>query len=133
MTIERKRPLLGDVLIVDDDPAVCEILEEYCKKMNCFRNILLAHDGSMASSKLRNQTFTLILLDLNLPKKGGLDLIREFCEKSSNSKNKIVIVSGVLDKDILEKILSFGIKNFLLKPFDEAGFQEKILKILTTK
>lgn len=133
MSIEKKKPLLGDVLIVEDDPSICEILQNYCKNMGCFRNVLIANDGSMASNKMRNQKFALILIDLKLPKKGGLDLIRELDDKSVNRRSSIMVVSGTLDKTALEKIVALGVRNFLPKPFDEAGFQEKVLKVLAAK
>jgi len=37
--------------------------------MGCFKNIVLANDGITATQKLRNQKFSLILLDMNMPKK----------------------------------------------------------------
>jgi len=133
MLIDKKKPLLGDVLIVDDDVSICEILQNYCVSMGCFRNILVANDGSMASSKMRNQKFALILIDLKLPKKGGLDLIRELDDKSTNRKSSVLVVSGTIDKTAVEKIVALGVRNFLPKPFDEAGFQEKVLKLINTK
>lgn len=133
MDIDKKKPLLGDVLIVDDDPAICELLQNYCKNMGCFRNILIANDGSNASNKMRNQKFALIILDLQLPKKSGIDLIRDLDDKSTNRKSSVLVVSGTLDKTMLEKILALGVKSFLPKPFNEAGFQEKVLKLLASK
>ncbi|MDO9182346.1 MAG: response regulator [Bacteriovorax sp.] len=133
MAIEKKKQLRGDVLIADDDLSICEILKNYCEKMGCFRNILMVHDGSMASSKLRNQKFGLILIDLKMPKKSGLDLLRELDDKSLNTKNSVVVVSGTLDKTVVEKILATGVKSFLLKPFTEVEFTEKVIKSLGIK
>ena len=121
-----------DVLICDDDAGICEILKEYCSNLGCFKNIVIANDGIMATQKLRNQKFALILLDVNMPKKSGYDLIGEFTSNSLNHKDNILIVSGALEKDIIAKIIQSGVKNFLVKPFDEAGFQEKVLKILAS-
>jgi len=122
----------GDVLIVDDDTDLCDILKSYCKSIGRFRNILIANDGKNASAKMRNQKFALILLDVNMPKKTGMDLLREVDDQSINSKNDIMIVSGALDKTVVEKGIASGIKHFLPKPFTEADFQAKVLKLLTT-
>jgi response regulator of citrate/malate metabolism len=121
-----------DVLIVDDDKDVCEILKEYCTNMGCFKNIVFAHDGIMATQKLRNQKFALILLDMNMPKKSGYDLINEFEAGALNLKDNILVVSGTLEKDLISKVISRGVKTFLVKPFDEPAFQDKVLKILNT-
>lgn len=120
----------GDVLIVDDDPGICEILKQFCINLKCFRNIVIAHDGALASAKLRNQKFKVIFLDMKMPKKAGLDVIREFDDKSLNSKAAIIVVSGEIDRTILEKTVGLGVKNFLMKPFTEEDFQGRVLKLL---
>ncbi len=124
---------VGDVLIVDDDPAVCEILKQYCINLGCFRHIVIAHDGALASNKLRNQKFKIIFLDMKMPKKAGLDVLREFDDRSLNLRTSVLIVSGEIDRTILEKTVVLGVKNFLTKPFNEADFQEKVLKMLASK
>jgi response regulator of citrate/malate metabolism len=121
-----------DVLICDDDIGICEILKEYCINLGCFKNIVIASDGIMATQKLRNQKFAVILLDINMPKKTGYDLIGEFTSNSQNTKESILVVSGTLEKDLITKILQSGVKNILVKPFDEAIFQDRVLKILST-
>lgn len=128
MTVEKK--IQRDVLIIDDDKNICEVLKAYCENMGCFKNILIANDGLMASHKLRNQRFSLILLDMNLPKKSGMDLINEFTDSDLNQKDSIIVVSGTLEKEIIAKVIGSGVKNFLIKPIDEATFQAKVLKVL---
>ena len=119
-----------DVLIYDDDKDICEIIKVYCDNMGCFKNIVMAHDGIMATQKLRNQKFALICLDISMPKKSGYDLISDVEVGGINSKESIVIISGTLEKDLIAKIIANGVKNLLVKPFDEKQFQEKVLKIL---
>ena len=119
-----------DVFICDDDKDICEVLQQYCINMGCFKNIITAHDGINATMKLRNQKFAVILLDINMPKKTGYDLLGEFSSNSINNKDNILVVSGTLDRDLVEKIFSQGVKSFLVKPFTEAQLQEKILKIM---
>lgn len=121
-----------DVLICDDDKNICEILKVYCESMGCFKNIILAHDGIMATQKLANQKFAVILLDISMPKKTGYDLIGDIDHSDINSIESVLIVSGTLEKNLLSKILASGVKNFMVKPFDEKQFQDKVLKILGT-
>lgn len=130
MVLDKK--LQRDVLIVDDDKNICEILKEYCLNMGCFKNIVFANDGIMATQKLRNQKFSLILLDMNMPKKSGLDLLGEFEKGALNQRESVLIVSGTLEKDLISKIIERGVKTFLVKPFDEPAFQDRVLKVLST-
>lgn len=122
-----------DVLICDDDKNICEILKVYCEHMGCFKTIVFAHDGITATQKLRNQKFALVCLDINMPKKSGYDLIADFEIGGINSKDNILIVSGTLEKDLIAKIIASGVKNFMVKPFDEQSFQDKVLRILNAK
>ncbi len=123
---------VGDVLIVDDDESICEILKQFCLNLGCFRHIVVAQDGSLASNKLRNQKFKIIFLDMKMPKKAGLDVLRDFDDRSLNSRSSVMIVSGEMDRTIMEKTMTLGVKNFMMKPFTEADFQEKVLKMLAS-
>ena len=122
----------SDVIIIDDESSVIDVLEMYCENLGVFRNIIKAKDGSEASKKLANQKFCLILLDVNMPRKSGVDLIKEISHKvHPNSPQAVVIVSGELNKEVLTESMKRGTKNFLVKPFTEEQFQEKVKTILT--
>ncbi len=121
----------NDVIIIDDESSIVELLEMYCENMGIFRNIIKARDGSEASKKLANQSFCLILLDINMPRKSGIDIIKEISNKEhSNDPQAVVIVSGELNKDVLAESMKRGTKHFLVKPFTEEQFQEKAKAIL---
>ena len=124
-------PLSDDVIIIDDDRGVIEVLELYCENLGCFRNIIKAKDGGEASKKLANQKFALILLDINMPKKSGVDIIKELEDKNHpNSLDGVIIVSGELNKTVLAEAMKRGVKNFLVKPFDEDQFNERVRGVL---
>ncbi len=126
-----------DVLIIEDELDVLETIAMYLESMDIFRNIVKAHDGVTAISKLNNQTFDLILIDLKIPKKPGLDVVKFIADHANgpnaNQVRSVAVVSGALDKKSITKALGFGAKNFLVKPFDEIGFQEKIREVLGIK
>ncbi len=128
MALEKKSQ--RDVLICDDDKDICEILKVYCENMGCFKNIVFAHDGITATQKLRNQKFALICLDINMPKKTGYDLLGDIAVGSVNSLDSVLVASGTLEKDLIARIIATGVKHFMVKPFEEQNFQEKVLKIL---
>jgi two-component system chemotaxis response regulator CheY len=124
-------PLTDDAIIIDDDRGVIEVLEMYCENLGVFRNIIKARDGSEASKKLANQKFSLILLDINMPKKSGVDIIKELEDKNHpNDLSAVIIVSGELNKTILAESMKRGAKNFIVKPFDETQFRDKVKGVL---
>jgi len=121
-----------DVIIIDDEKDIIDLLELYCENLGCFRNIIKARDGSEASAKLSKQKFSLILLDVNMPRKSGIDLIKEIARKNhDNDPRSVVIVSGELNKDVLTEGMKQGAKSFLVKPFTEEQFQERVKSVLS--
>jgi response regulator of citrate/malate metabolism len=121
---------LRDVLIVEDEAEVSETLEMYLGNMDCFRNVVHSYDGTTAISKLTNQSFSLILLDLNIPRRSGLDVLKYIADHESNDIKDVIMVSGAFEKKSITKAMQYGAKHFLVKPFDEEAFREKIAKAL---
>ena len=68
------------ILLVDDEPSVVKMLAAHLEKEF---QVVPAFDGEEALVRFRQADFDLILLDLMLPKKNGLDVCRELRESSS--------------------------------------------------
>jgi len=128
------KKVYGDVLIVDDDKDICEVVQGYLKSMDCFRNIIIASDGVMANMKLGLQRFCLILLDLNLPKRTGEDIVTFIYQKKDfNFVEDVVIMSGTLNERKFEVIRNLGVNKFILKPFTKESFVSKIQGFIKSK
>lgn len=121
-----------DCLIIESEDHTRELLVQYCREMNTFRNITVALDGLEATLKLEKQQYHLIIIDLNLPKKDGLRVIESLkTTRGPNKKTKIIVVSMDLRPGQLKKTLSLGIKNLLFDPFDQEKFSKKVLSALS--
>jgi len=122
-----------DVLIADDQKDICELYVDYLEAMGIFRNIIVCNDGIDAEKKLRNQSFSLIILDINMPKKNGMVIIESFVNYPMNQLDKVIIISGELDKHVLAQALQKGVKHFLVKPFDQESFAKKVAQLFDKK
>lgn len=123
-------PNKKDILIVDDDKNVCEILKEYCNQLKIFNKIYISYDGADAISKMHQHTFGLIILDMNMPKKTGLDVIKEeVIGQNTIKKENILVLSGNLDPATVSRLIQSGLINFMSKPIDEVQFKDKIKKM----
>lgn len=122
-----------NVLIADDDLELCEIMKFYLSKVESVKTIVTVNDGMSAVQKIRNQKFDLILLDMKMPKKNGYEILDEFRGNPFNTISSVVAMSGTMDMEILTINTSNGIKTFLIKPFDEDRFLEKINKTIMVK
>ena len=119
-----------NVLMVDDDLELCEDMKFYLGRIETIKSILIVHDGVSATQKLRNQRFDLILLNMKLPRKNGYDVLEEFKDNQFNTIFNVVATSGTLSMDILTIATYHGVRAFLIRPFSEDIFREKIRNIL---
>ena len=108
------------ILIVEDDSEFRCSLKRILQKAGY--HVSSASNGSQASEMLNKRVYPLILLDLHMPGKSGLELLSEVKEKSPESKVIMMTVDGSLDN--YSEAMSAGAFAYLNKPI-------KMKKILT--
>lgn len=119
------------ILIVDDEEKIRELLENYLKRANCnLTNIVHAADGQEAIRKIMNQEFGLIIVDIVLPKKSGLEVFKEIKSRASTKNIPVLIVSGNLHSQIVRQAIVLGAKHILSKPFNYNVFMERVFRCL---
>lgn len=103
------------VLVVDDEEINCEILGNILRGRY---EVDYAHDGREAFGMLKNASpqYSLILLDLLMPKMDGFELIK-VCRGSSGLKN-IPIIVMTSEKEAEVKSINLGAVDFITKPYD---------------
>ncbi len=102
------------ILIVDDDVSICQILRRILESENY--QIQEAHSGSEALSLFLENEFDLVLLDLQMPDKNGIDVAREMI--AQNPLVPIVLMSayGTISRAV--EATKMGVYDFLEKPLD---------------
>lgn len=112
-----------DVLIVDDDQRICKSLQQILSSAGL--NSSYAVGGFAALRALEQKNYQLILLDLNMPNIGGIDVINHI--NSNNIETNIIVVSGELELNTAIEVLTSGAQDFIRKPYspDELLFSVK--------
>jgi DNA-binding NarL/FixJ family response regulator len=104
---------MPDFLVVDDHPVVrkgiCQILEEVPGKVQ----IKEASDASDALKNLRAGKFDMVLLDINLPGRGGLDLLEDI--KGLDPEVRVLIISMYPEAQYAIRSLKTGASGYLTK------------------
>lgn len=101
------------VLIVDDDPAICRLLEKVMRSNDLETTVV--NSGMEALSVIRNHTFDIILMDVILGDMEGFEVIKHLRNQSISTP--VMIVSGRNeDYDSLYG-LSLGADDYITKPF----------------
>ncbi|MGE3758363.1 MAG: response regulator [Pseudobdellovibrionaceae bacterium] len=104
------------VLIADDAPFVQEIMEHIVSRAG-YVHVGTARDGEEAVKMALQHRPDVILMDIVMPKKSGVDATRIILEQLPLTK--IIAVSTQDDEFIITRALEAGCCEFLVKPFDE--------------
>lgn len=105
------------VLIVDDDPAIVEMLVDLLTRDGRFE-VKSASNGFDAGSMTQEFKPDIILLDYMLPDINGNVVCQRIRQDQNLAHTKIIIVSGAVAPDEIEGLLSAGADEFIRKPFD---------------
>ncbi|MDS1030375.1 response regulator transcription factor [Bacillota bacterium LX-D] len=101
------------ILIIDDDPNICQLLNLYLQRENY--TVFLAHDGSTGLKMLREIKPDLLLLDLMLPNISGWELCKLIREESNIP---IIMLTAKDSSEDKVKGLDLGADDYVVKPFD---------------
>lgn len=112
------------VLVVDDEPLIAEAHKTYTEKIEGFEVVGVAHTARDAMSALRAGPVDLVLLDLNLPDKHGLEVARAL--RAAGSGTDVLAVSSARDVATVRQAVALGVTHYLLKPFTFAAFRDKL-------
>lgn len=118
------------VMIVEDDPMVAGFNKSYLAKVNGFQLIAMARTVDEAIKFIEQQEIDLILLDIFMPGKQGLELLTYL--RTNEKETDVIIISAASDMDRIKKALRYGAVDYLIKPFEFerfntalAAYQEK--------
>ncbi len=114
------------ILIIEDEPNIIELVG-YNLNKNGF-DYISAEDGVMGITLAHKEKPDLILLDLMLPLKNGLDICKELREEG----NKTPIIMLTAKSDEIEKILGleFGADDYITKPFSVHELMARVKAVL---
>jgi len=105
--------MLKNVLILEDEKDIAQL---YAKRLkDCGYASEIAFDGLEGLEKLKKFSPDLILLDLNMPKMGGLEFYQHICDSKGNPMFPVIVLTGRAELETLFR--EFHIEGFLVKPF----------------
>jgi two-component system OmpR family response regulator len=113
------------ILVVDDDPQIRELLEEYLTE-NALR-VSVASSGTQMSKILADEAIDLVVLDLRLAGEDGMAIARTL---RTSSAIPIVMLTGVRDEADRVMGLELGADDYLTKPFSPRELLARIRTVL---
>jgi len=114
------------VLIVDDDPAICKMLQKVMVSNGLQSEI--AHSGGEALARLKEKSFDIVLMDVNMEDMEGFEVIKRM--RAARIETPVIIISGRSeDYDALYG-LSVGADDYITKPFRPVVLGAKVMAVL---
>lgn len=117
------------ILIFEDTQPLSSALKDKFERANY--SVVISEDGDSALSKAKSERPDLILLDLVLPKKNGLDILKELKQDHDLKSIPVIVLSNLDEDSDIKECLKYGAEDYLVKdqhPIVE--IVERVQKIL---
>jgi DNA-binding NtrC family response regulator len=101
------------VLVVDDEPIVCHSVRKILSKQSCA--VEEAFDVDAAMQKMKLQSYDLVLLDLKMPKRSGMEVLKSI--RTQYPELPVIMVTGHGTIETAVEATKLGAFNFIPKPF----------------
>ncbi len=110
------------VLVIDDDPVICEIVTETLKKNGYSSDS--AGSGNDVSELFSKKSYPIVLCDILLPDTNGLELMGSI--RDINPDTFVILFTGHASVDLAKEAIRQGAYDFITKPFTSAEIMEAV-------
>lgn len=115
------------ILLVDDAAFMRMMIKDALTK-NGYTNILEAADGEQACATYDAEKPDLVIMDITMPNKTGIEALRDI--KAKDPKAKIVMCSAMGQEAMVVEAIKLGALDFIVKPFKPDRILQTVTKIL---
>lgn len=102
------------ILVVDDEQSVCNMLRKFLESRGI--SVVEAHDGEEALAVYREERPDVVLLDMIMPRMGGLETLQKL--KALDPEASIIMVTAVHEEDLAKQALEEGAFDYITKPIN---------------
>ncbi len=117
------------ILIVEDDRNVAYLVQYHVRKLG-HNDVTVVGNGSLAVEALETRSWNLVLLDWMLPDISGMEVLQHMRSGSVNAATPVVMMTARSNPEDVLAAIEAGASDYVVKPFDRAVLQSKILKYM---
>ena len=114
------------ILAVDDTAIILTRISDILR--NDF-DVITVNSGARALKYLGQEKPDLILLDIQMTPKNGIDTLRDIRNMEGRADIPVIMLTGVEDKGAVLESVKLGICDYLLKPFSSAELQKRLRRV----
>ncbi|MCX7777823.1 MAG: two-component system response regulator [Armatimonadetes bacterium] len=126
MSAKRKR-----ILVVDDEESIQQLLQAVLSKEGY--EVSVAGDGDEALKLVDQNAYDLIVLDIVMPGKNGLEVLKHIKGTERLKFVPVIIMTALMDRDVRYHALDLGVDEFLNKPIDIYELRARVRTLLSVK
>ncbi|MFO7817206.1 MAG: ATP-binding protein [Desulfovibrionales bacterium] len=115
-----------NILIAEDDPVNQKLIQTFLKMLG--HEYKMASDGEEAVCNARATGFDLILMDLHMPVKNGLEATKQILSEIGDKAPPIIALTADAQKEIVEECREAGMVDYITKPFEKETLQQVLAK-----
>ncbi len=116
------------ILIVDDASFMRTVLKDIVRTNGLASQIIEAADGVEGVRNYQKYKPDLVTMDINMPKADGIQALRAIMKLDPGAK--VVMVSSVEQKEIVQDAIRLGARDYVVKPFDRSSVPLVLNKVL---
>jgi DNA-binding response OmpR family regulator len=120
--------MMSRILVCDDDIVTLNVVRLKLTSAN-IATVITAEDGEQGIELIKKEDFDLIITDLQMPYKSGLELVRAV-RHQFKKKTPIIVLSSDGLEDIVMEALQLGVDDFITKPFNANELLLRVKKLL---
>jgi response regulator of citrate/malate metabolism len=111
-------------LVVDDDFMVAKVHAAFVERTPGFKVVGVVHTGADALRAVHELHPALVLLDIYLPDRSGIEVLERF--RAETPDVDVLVITAAREVDTVRRALRGGIVNYLIKPFEYAALRERL-------
>lgn len=119
------------VLIADDHALVRAGLRQFLQQNGRFASIAEASSGSQTLDMLRGARFDLLILDINMPDRGGLDILKHV--RASYPETRVLVLSAYPERQYAVNVLKAGASGYLSKESAPDELMKAVSQVMAGK
>lgn len=120
---------MKSILIVDDEPNIVMSLEYLMRSKGL--DVSIGRNGTEAIEQLEKKSFDLVLLDITMPDVDGYQICEMIKGNEAWAQTHVVFLSAKSKQSDIEKGMSLGATDYIVKPFSTRTLSSRILEILS--
>lgn len=104
---------MAHILVVEDDQFLRDLYHELLTQEEY--QVSMAEDGEQAAELLHKESYDLVLLDIMMPKKDGLTVLKELTDEDKKRVGQVVMLTNLGQEALMKEALDAGAVGYLIK------------------